>query len=520
MLARAATAARRAAMSSAPTAAAPRVPVTIVTGALGAGKTTLLRWILTADHGKRIAVIENEFAQSLAGEGGIESLVLKDGVDGAIADGFYELANGCVCCSVRDGLVQTLLALMERRDRFDYVLVETSGLADPGPVASVFWTDLDDAGCPLALDGIVTVVDARHVGAQLDRVRAAGAVNETLRQLAHGDVVLLNKTDLLDGEAELAAVERRVRGVNAGAVVLRCTRGEVPLARILGLRAYEEVGSLVADVDDGGAVAAGAGCAAGADGGACSHTGPGHEHHHHPHEQAHGGGRGVPDAPTGHAAAAAHHHHVHDSRVTSVTVTSRLPVELAAFKSWVGQLLWERAVPGQQAELRALAAPACPPANDGGAGGGASDEGDDDAPPELLIEHDAGSGGGSSGSGGDGINGSSSSSSSSSDGGGDEGAGEGPQVFRGKGVLHVAAGGGVVVPHIFQSVHALFDVNPATGASATALQAPASLAAGSRLLFIGEGLDGPALQRSFDALCRGGGAGAGAPGGPAAPAGR
>jgi G3E family GTPase len=199
----------------------PKIPVTVLTGFLGAGKTTLLNRILREQHGQRIAVIENEF-----GETGIDH-ALVIGADEEV----FEMSNGCICCTVRGDLIRILGNLMKRRDKFDRVLVETTGLADPGPVAQTFFVD-DDVQEHFALDGIVTLVDARHVALHLDDAR------ECREQIAFADVLVLNKCDLAS-EAELDELERRVRSINSMAKVLRSTGADVPVAEILDVGGFD-----------------------------------------------------------------------------------------------------------------------------------------------------------------------------------------------------------------------------------------------------------------------------------------
>jgi G3E family GTPase len=201
-----------------------RIPVTVLTGFLGSGKTTLLNRILTETHGQRIAVIENEF-----GEIGVDQeLVINS------EEEIFEMNNGCICCTVRGDLIRILGNLVTRRDKFDRIVLETTGLANPGPVAQTFFVD-DSVRGKFALDGIVTMVDAHHFDQQLLNSE------ETATQVAFADVVVLNKTDLVSA-AELDALEERVRAMNALARIVRSdprTPASVPVESVLGIGGFD-----------------------------------------------------------------------------------------------------------------------------------------------------------------------------------------------------------------------------------------------------------------------------------------
>ncbi|MBX3628515.1 MAG: GTP-binding protein [Nitrosomonas sp.] len=206
-----------------------KIPVTVLTGFLGSGKTTLLNRILSENHGKRIAVIENEY-----GEIGVDN----DLVIGAEEE-IFEMNNGCICCTVRGDLIRILGNLMKRRDRFDYIIIETTGMADPGPVAQTFFTD-DEIKNALYLDGIVTLVDAKHV------VEHFNDSDEVKQQIAFADVILLNKTDLVSSSA-LDALEARIHTMNAVARIFRTQDANIAMNHILDLGGFDLDRALAVD---------------------------------------------------------------------------------------------------------------------------------------------------------------------------------------------------------------------------------------------------------------------------------
>ncbi|KAI2501048.1 CobW/HypB/UreG [Fragilaria crotonensis] len=196
----------------------PPVPVTILSGFLGSGKTTLVQYILQSpDHGKRIAVIENEFGGGSDGIS-IESIIARDGLQ-SLTD-LIELPNGCVCCTVKDDLIKTLEALLDKRKDLDYILIESSGMANPGPIASIFWLD-DALESRLRLDGVVTLVDALNIAHQLEETE------EAAQQIAYADRVLLNKVDLVNGQKQ-EEVFNTIRALHPTVPIRATTYSQVP----------------------------------------------------------------------------------------------------------------------------------------------------------------------------------------------------------------------------------------------------------------------------------------------------
>ncbi|HSC00207.1 MAG TPA: GTP-binding protein [Burkholderiaceae bacterium] len=270
------------------------IPATILTGFLGSGKTTLLRRVLTESHGQKIAVIENEF-----GEESIDNEILVADTGEQI----IQMNNGCVCCTIREDLRSTLSALAEKKRKgeldFERVVIETTGLADPGPVAQTFFMD-DEIAETYLLDSVLTLVDAKHADQQLDTRL------EARRQVGFADQIFISKTDLVD-TAEVDALAHRLKHMNPRAPQSRVHFGEVPLSNVFDLRGFNLNAKLEIDpeflsTDD-------------------------HDHHDHGHDHDHGEHCDRP------------HHHHHDDDVKSFVFRSDRPFAAAKLEDFLGSIV-------------------------------------------------------------------------------------------------------------------------------------------------------------------------------------
>ena len=215
-----------------------KVPVTILTGYLGSGKTTFVNYLLKENHGYKFAIIENEF-----GEVGID-----DGLVLQTDEEIIEMMNGCICCTVREDLIVTIKKLLEtKKGKFNHILIETTGLADPAPVAQTFFVD-DDMSSLCRLDSIITFIDAKFTGQHLDEEKPEGVENEAHEQVAFADVLILNKTDLVD-ESELEKIKKKLKGINIHAPIIETQYSKVPIDKVININAFDLNKTL--EMDDG-----------------------------------------------------------------------------------------------------------------------------------------------------------------------------------------------------------------------------------------------------------------------------
>jgi G3E family GTPase len=297
-----------------------RIPLTIICGFLGAGKSTFLKWILTERHGYRIAVIMNEFGDTADIEAKTINVSSADDPTAEHSEEFLELANGCLCCSIKDSGVAAIEKLMQRKGAFDHILLETTGLADPAPIASMFWHNEEFAtglGRDICLDGVICVVDAMFAKKQMEEDRAVDGIGESLRQIACADVILLNKVDLV-AVAELLSIEEQLSKVNPAAAIYRTVKAQVDLKHVMGIDAYSSAFRSwnVAPTT--------------------------HDHDKDHCEQAH------PDAAT--------HYEIRGIASLQVPCPVMLPSRLEKLDEWIRTVLWENRLPGgeEDHELQVL----------------------------------------------------------------------------------------------------------------------------------------------------------------------
>ncbi|KAE9611603.1 hypothetical protein Lal_00011650 [Lupinus albus] len=295
-----------------------RIPATIITGFLGSGKTTLLNHILTAEHGKKIAVIENEF-----GEVDIDGSLVATKAAGA--EDIMMLNNGCLCCTVRGDLVRMISELVtKKKGKFDHIVIETTGLANPAPIIQTFYAE-NTIFNEVKLDGVVTLVDAKHATFHLDEVKPNGVVNEAVEQIAYADRIIVNKTDLV-GESDIASLVQRIKKINSMAQLKRTEFGKVNLDYVLGIGGFdlERIESAVNDE--------------------AAKEDHDHEHEHHEHDHDHHHDDDSHDHKHEHHHDHDHHAHAHthDPGVSSVSIVCEGSIDLEKANVWLGTLLLDR----------------------------------------------------------------------------------------------------------------------------------------------------------------------------------
>uniref|UniRef100_A0A7S3QRB0 CobW C-terminal domain-containing protein n=1 Tax=Dunaliella tertiolecta TaxID=3047 RepID=A0A7S3QRB0_DUNTE len=322
------------------------VPVTLITGFLGSGKTTLVRHLLTADHGLRIAVILNEFGESVEGAYWQDLEAMK-----AMSGEWVELDNGCLCCSVKNDFVQALESLMRKKQKPQAIVIETTGLANPGPVAAALWTD-EEVEAGVQLDSIITVVDGININRQLRESRAEGAVNEAQVQVAYADLVLMNKMDLCSEEAVVRA-EAGIRAINSSVHIMRTKYCKVDWALLLNRQGYKHGAHVelppIAEEDSDALPqqqpkpqrSRSRRTSMASNSSQSSHAS---RIHHRgdasPSKLFSEGGRSLSGDCGDHEPC--HLHHKHDTHIQTVCLKAQEPLELERLKTFLDKLLWDR----------------------------------------------------------------------------------------------------------------------------------------------------------------------------------
>ncbi|GAM23761.1 hypothetical protein SAMD00019534_069360 [Acytostelium subglobosum LB1] len=287
-----------------------KVPITLISGFLGAGKTTFLNYILNEQHGKKIAVIQNEYGQEI----GIETAMVV-GKDGSKVSEWLEFPNGCICCTVKDDFVRSIEELLKKSDRFDYILIESTGMGDPGQISASLWVD-DELESPIYLDSIVTIVDAKNILRQVDEKhpqmtdKKTTFTTEAERQIAFADVILLNKIDLVNDKQQIEQIHTKIKQINPLASIIHTERSVVDLGRVLDTKCYTPNLDLLKDYLDQDKQTDSE-CTSD-----CQHDG-----HHHGHGKAITSG--------------------HSSHVNTVCIKEMGSVDLVELNRWIGALVWE-----------------------------------------------------------------------------------------------------------------------------------------------------------------------------------
>ncbi|KAG0211061.1 COBW domain-containing protein 1 [Mortierella sp. NVP41] len=298
-----------------------KIPITIITGFLGSGKSTLLDYILTEKHDFKVAVILNEFGDT----GGIDQ-AMNVGMGGEVVEEWLELKNGCLCCTVKDNGVLAIENLMKKKGKFDYILLETTGLADPGPIASIFWMD-DDLGSDIYLDGIVTLVDSLNVRKELEMKKEDGSLNETAKQIAMADRLILNKTDLISSQ-EADQLEEDCRAMNGVAHIVRTQHSRVDLNFVLDIAAFDAVRAKELEQ---------------AETALKSQQGSSEDHLHHDDDPNHVHGDGCGHDHNKDTTTPSRHL---DQSIKTTTLTfNTAAVDQHLFEHWLQILLWEHQIP-------------------------------------------------------------------------------------------------------------------------------------------------------------------------------